>query len=67
DLLAHYRKLGELRHTFATYLQGETHFVPDPDKLIFERVCMGGVLRVESQDLWLSISVNGKTLMSINN
>lgn len=67
DLLAHYQKLGELRRTFAPYLQGETHFVPDADKLVFERVCADGVLRVESQGLWLSISVNGKTIMLINN
>lgn len=66
DLIEHYRALGKIREKYKDLLQGETHFVKDSDKLIFERVCTDGVLRVESQGLWLSISVNGKVVMSIN-
>ena len=66
DLIAHYTKLGEIRKQYPQFLQGETHFVSDSDKLVFERVCTDGVLRVETQGLWLSISVNGKVVMTIN-
>ena len=66
DLIEHYRALGKIREQYKDLLQGETHFIPDADKLVFERVCTDGVLRVESQGLWLSISVNGKVVMSIN-
>ena len=65
-MIEHYRALGKIREKYKDLLQGETHFVKDSDKLIFERVCTDGVLRVESQGLWLSISVNGKVMMSIN-
>ncbi len=67
DLLEHYEKLGKLRKEFAAYLQGETRFVQDDEKLIFERVCKDGVLRIESQGLCVSVKVNGKTEFEIKN
>ena len=67
DLLEHYRALGKFREKYASLLQGETHFIPDSKKLIFERTSEDGTLRVESQGLRLLAIVNGKTELSINN
>lgn len=66
ELIAHYRKLGDFRKKYAALLQGETHFVADEKKLVFERVCDDGVLRVESDGTCISVFVNGEVQLATN-
>lgn len=44
EIVEHYKKLGALRKDYAELLQGNTHFVFDENKLIFERESEEGVL-----------------------
>lgn len=65
DLINHYKKLGKFRENYADFLQGETHFVPDADKLIMQRVCDKGILEVFANGLNICVSVNGERVLSI--
>ena len=65
ELVEHYRALGKIREQYKDLLQGETHFIPDADKLVFERVCTDGVLRVESDAKTVQLFVNDKLVFKI--
>lgn len=65
ELVEHYRALGKIREQYKDLLQGETHFIPDADKLVFERVCADGVLRVESDAKTVQLFVNDKLVFKI--
>ncbi len=65
ELVEHYRKLGKFRTEYAMFLQGETHFVPDADSLVMERVCDEGTMRVVAKDLNICVLVNGQTVLNI--
>lgn len=65
DLINHYQTLGKFRENYAEFLQGETHFVPDADKLVMQRVCEQGILEVVANGLNICVSVNGKTVLNV--
>lgn len=65
DLINHYQTLGKFRENYAEFLQGETHFVPDADKLVMQRVCEQGTLEVVANGLNICVSVNGKTVLNV--
>lgn len=65
DIIAHYKKIGEFRTEYARFLQGETYFVPDAEKLVIERKCDAGVLRLEAVDFHIAVSVNGEKIIEI--
>ena len=65
DLINHYQTLGKFRENYAEFLQGETHFVPDADKLVMQRVCEQGTLEVVANGLNICVSVNGETVLNV--
>lgn len=65
ELVEHYRALGKIRAQYKDVLQGETHFVKDADKLIFERTSASDVLRVESDAKTVQLFVNDKLVFKI--
>ena len=65
DLVEHYRELGKFRTEYAKFLQGETHFVPDVDNLVMERVCDEGTMRIIAKDLNIGVFVNDKMVLNI--
>lgn len=65
DLINHYQTLGKFRENYAEFLQGETHFVPDADNLVMQRVCEKGTLEVVANGLNICVSVNGETVLNV--
>ncbi len=65
DLVNHYQTLGKFRENYAEFLQGETHFVPDADNLVMQRVCDKGTLEAVANGLNICVSVNGETVLNI--
>lgn len=65
DLINHYQTLGKFRENYAEFLQGETHFVPDADNLVMQRVCEQGMLEVVANGLNICVSVNGETVLNV--
>lgn len=65
DLINHYKTLGKFRENYAEFLQGETHFVPDADNLVMQRVCEKGTLEVVANGLNICVSVNGETVLNV--
>ena len=65
ELVEHYRALGKIRAQYKDLLQGETHFVKDADKLIFERISAPDVLRVESDAKIVQLFVNDKLIFEV--
>lgn len=65
DLINHYKTLGKFRENYAEFLQGETHFLPDADNLVMQRVCEKGTLEVVANGLNICVSVNGKTVLNV--
>ena len=65
ELVEHYRALGKIRAQYKDLLQGETHFVKDADKLIFERISASDVLRVESDAKTVQLFVNDKLIFEV--
>lgn len=65
ELVEHYRALGKIRAQYKDLLQGETHFIKDTDKLIFERISASDVLRVESDAKTVQLFVNDKLVFKV--
>lgn len=65
ELVAHYRRLGELRTKYADLLQGETYFIKDDGLLVFERKSDSGVLRVECDGVHIRVLANRELVFEV--
>lgn len=65
EIVEHYKKLGKFRKDYVDLLQGETYFIPDAERLVFERKSDSGVLRVESDGNGVKVFADGKEILTI--